>query len=73
MEQYGDAIEGFRLALEIDPQDPLPIYYIADCFFRLNMKEEAAEYYKMMVELGEEFPEYSEIGEKSRLILQGIQ
>ena len=73
MGEYSEAIQGFRVALDLNPVNPMPIYYIADCFLRLGEEEEAAPFYEMMVQAGKAAPEYAEFANKSLLILEGLK
>ncbi|MCP5470318.1 MAG: SycD/LcrH family type III secretion system chaperone [Chlamydiales bacterium] len=71
--QYEDAINGFHVALNSNPEDPVPIFYIGDCLMKLGMEGEAASFFQIVAEIGDEFPEYKEFREKSRLILSHLK
>lgn len=73
MGEYEEALRGFTVALQIDESNPLPIYYMADCFMRLGNEKEAMPLYQAMVEAGKVCPEHRDLAQKSQLILDGYK
>lgn len=73
MGNYQEALNGFTVALQLDESNPLPIYYIADCFSRLGKEKEAIPLYEMMVKTAELAPQYAELAERSRLIVENYK
>ncbi|MCH9611344.1 MAG: hypothetical protein S4CHLAM81_15330 [Chlamydiales bacterium] len=73
MGEYTEALQGFMVALKLDESNPTPIYYMADCFLRLGDEESAIPLYESMVEAGKIAPEFKELADKSKLIVDGYK
>ncbi|MFN0064791.1 MAG: SycD/LcrH family type III secretion system chaperone [Chlamydiales bacterium] len=73
MGKFEDAMYGFYLALNIDPENPIPAFYIADCLLKLNFKAEAEEFLNLTIEIAVEKPQYAEMKHKSLLMLNTLK
>lgn len=72
MKAYEDAAVGFYVALNIDPENPFPAYYITDCFLKQNLLEEAKEFAEITIEICEDREEYAALKNRCRLILKSF-
>lgn len=68
LQNYSNAVLGFFIALHLDPENPLPAYYVADCFLKQKMLKEAIEFLDVTIELCEDNVAYNELKERCILI-----
>lgn len=73
LESYIDAACGFYIALNIEPDNPLPAYYITDCFLKQDLREEAEEFAKFTVKLCGNKAKYQELKERCELIHKSLK
>ncbi|NGX53805.1 MAG: Chaperone protein IpgC [Chlamydiae bacterium] len=74
MKEYDKAILCFFLALKEEPNNPIPAFYIADCFIKINATERALYFLDHVIKT--EGTEHESLKEKCKLIkksLEGIQ
>lgn len=69
---YEEAALGFFCSLHLNAKDPMPAYYIADCFLQQNLLEEAMEFAKATIILCEDRPEYDSLKARCELIIKNI-
>lgn len=67
---YQEAGYSFYLAHTIDEENPIPAYYIVDCFLKQGRQEEAKELAQMTVELCGKREEFEEIKQRCELIVK---
>lgn len=72
MGSYSDAISGFLLALHIEPEDPTPAYYVADCFLRQNNLQGADDFLAVTIEMAEDKQAFSTLKERCVLIRKSL-
>lgn len=70
---YENAAAGFFLALHLEPENPIPAYYITDCLLKQNFFEEAEECVGLTIDICADRPEYRALKEKCLLINQTIK
>lgn len=70
---YQEACVGFFFALQLEPENPIPAWYITDCFLKQEMKEEAGEFAQVTIEICAERPEHSELRERCELISKSLK
>ena len=51
---FGQAIQTYLFAFKLDPTNPLPLIYMADCHMALNKVEKAAKIYRAALDLARE-------------------
>ena len=71
LEEYDQAIMSFFLALNIEPENPVPVYYIADCFLKQNLNKEAIPMLDIVIEMAKE--EHSTLKERCILIKKNLE
>lgn len=72
LEYYTEASLAFFIALPLSLGDPLPAYYIADCFMKQNLRKEASEYLDLTIDLCDNQASYREVKERCILIKKSI-
>ncbi len=65
---YENASFGFFIASELEQQNPLPIYYIADSFYQLGHFEGALEYFNLVAQMTKNQPKWASLREQCLLI-----
>ncbi|MCH9608546.1 MAG: hypothetical protein S4CHLAM45_11240 [Chlamydiales bacterium] len=68
---YLHAILGFHTALSLEPLNPLPAYYMSDCFTHLNANEDAIRYLDLSIAICDEEKknkEFLKIKERCKLL-----
>lgn len=73
LKDYHSAAIGFYLAAWQKPEDPYPIYYIADCMLKLNQDKESLPFLKQAIRLSKDKPEYVSLRERCKLIRERIK
>lgn len=73
IEAFVDATTGFFIALNIEPHNPIPAYYVTDCLIKRNLLKEAAEFAEFTLEICDDRPEYAELQERCRLIKESLK
>lgn len=56
---YNEAAFGFFLAFDVEPENPIPPYYIADSLMKLNQLEESEDFLDITIGICGNKPEYS--------------
>jgi type III secretion system low calcium response chaperone LcrH/SycD len=72
-ESYEQAAIGFYIALTLEPENPIPAYYVTDCFLKQNLLEEALEFAEVTVMICDENPVYAELGHRCSLIVEKLK
>ncbi|MFC2049475.1 SycD/LcrH family type III secretion system chaperone [Chlamydiota bacterium] len=72
-ESYEQAAIGFYIALQTQPDNPIPAYYITDCFLKQDLKEEALEFAEVTLMICEDKPKYAELSHRCRLIIESLK
>lgn len=72
LQAYKEASAGFYIALNIDPTNPLPAYYLMDCFIKQGFLEEAKEFAEIASLICEDKAEYAELKERCDLIRKSL-
>ena len=70
---YDDAIAGFYIALQIEPENPIPAYYIMDCFLKQGLTKEADEVADVTIELCEGREEFEDLKGRCALIRKSLK
>ena len=70
LNEFENALQIFEMASALNPHDPRPILYAADCFLELNRLEEAKTAFLCCIELSHNKPEYNDMYD---LALQAIK
>jgi tetratricopeptide (TPR) repeat protein len=73
LEEYRDAAGAYAIALSIEPLNPMPAYYLADCYYHLEFKSEAKEALELTVELCQQDEKFKVIREQSKLLLNKLE
>lgn len=73
IQAYNDAFLGFYIALNLEPENPIPAYYATDCFLKQNLREEAQEFAEMTSCICADRPEYAHLKERCQLILESLK
>lgn len=56
---YNEAAFGFFLAFDVEPENPIPPYYIADSLMKLNQLEESSDFLDITIGICGNKPEFS--------------
>lgn len=73
MENYSEAAMGFFLAYNLDPQNPLPAYYAADCYLNLKTPEAAIDCLELAIHTAGENKEFEELKQRCLLTLNTLK
>lgn len=65
---YVNALTGFAISTQIDSENPLSTFYIADCFFKQGFDKEGLEFLDFTIALCADFPKHAALKERSLLI-----
>ena len=71
MKEYDRAILCFFLALKVEPNNPIPAFYIADSFMKMNAPERALYFLDHVI--GLEGTEHESLKEKCRLLKKSLK
>jgi type III secretion system low calcium response chaperone LcrH/SycD len=69
---YEEAIVSYTAAEAMDPENPIPHLHLAQCFYALNLREEAAKHLQQAIDVAGERPEYQEARLKASTILKHL-
>ena len=70
---YEQAALGFYIALTIEPNNPIPAYYVTDCFLKQGLNDEALEFAEATLLICEEKPKYAELAQRCSLIVESLK
>lgn len=70
--EYINAINNYMSAFYLNMMDPLPFYYISDCYIKLNKIDFAAFSLGLVMQLASKDPKYSKIRERAQLIQDAL-
>ena len=70
---YEEAAVGFYIALNIQPDNPVPAYHITDCFLKQKMYEKAEEFAEVTSIICDNREEYTELQQRSNLIRKSLE
>lgn len=73
LESYEEAGVGFYIAFHLDPENPIPAYFITDCFLKQNLFEEADEFAQVTILVCENRPEFRDLKERCELIRKSLK
>lgn len=73
VQAYEQAAVGFYVALNIEPEDPIPAYYIMDCFLKQDLYEEAEEFADITITICEDKEPYRELKQRAELIKNSLK
>ena len=62
---YESAIEAYDVALICKPENPVPYFYLAKCFFAMHDREKALQSLNLAIEYSEEFADYMDIKQQA--------
>jgi type III secretion system low calcium response chaperone LcrH/SycD len=71
-EAYGAAFASYYIALNLDPDNPIPAYHAVDCLLKQDLKEEALECAEAAVLICDGRPEYRELEKRCQLIINSL-
>lgn len=72
LKEFEQAASGFTLAYMIEPQNPLPVYYVADCLLQTDQKEAALEVIETTITICGEIKEHQALKERCLLIKNSL-
>ena len=70
---YEQAALGFYIALQTEPDNPIPAYYVTDSLLKQNLQEEALEFAEVTVSICGKKPEYAELAHRCKLIIESLK
>ena len=70
--EYVPAINNYMSAFYLNMIDPLPFYYISDCYIKMNKIDYAAFALGLVMQLASKDPKYSKIKERAQLIQDAL-
>lgn len=73
MKNYQLAIFPYLSAMTIDQTNPIPLYYIAECFIKLGDKPAALRTYDKMLDLFDRVPFYQKLQTRIELTADGLR
>jgi type III secretion system low calcium response chaperone LcrH/SycD len=73
IEKYEEAVSGFYIAMHLDLGNPIPAYYITDCFLKQNLQQQALAFAELTIELCEENPEHMILKNRVKLIKDSLK
>lgn len=73
LKNYNLAVFPYASAMTIDPTNPIPIYYVAECFIKLGDKEAALRAYDKMLDLFERVPFYQKLQTRIELTANSLR
>lgn len=69
---YEEAIISYTAAEAMNPDNPLPHLHLAQCFYALNVRDEAVKHLHQAIEVSGERPEFQEVRLKASTILKHL-
>ena len=69
---FEEAIVSFVSASAMNEKNPTPHLHLAQCFYKLNVREMVIDHLKQAISIAEENPEFQEIGQKATAILNNL-
>lgn len=73
LHQFPQAILAFLRAFELNPEDPQPVFFLAEGLYHLKEWEAAEEQYAVFIELAAEKKEWKNLITKAQLVLKGLK
>lgn len=65
---YPHAVLGFTVTYTLDPKNPLPVYFAADCLIKMNNLNEALQLLDTTIAICEDIQEYATLKERCTLL-----
>jgi len=74
LKDYINASLGFYGAFSLNANDPMPVYYLADCFVNLGSKEDAIKFLDLTIAIAEgvDKKKYQSLSERCKLIKNSL-
>lgn len=72
LNMFQEAAFGFFLTFNLEPNNPIPPYYIADSFMKANMPEESSEFIDVTLALCDKKPEYNMLKERCNFMKKSV-
>jgi len=69
---YEEAIVSYVAVEAIEPENPVPHLHLAQCFYALNLREEAIKHLEQAIHVSGERPEFKEVSLKASTILKHL-
>jgi type III secretion system low calcium response chaperone LcrH/SycD len=73
IQAYEEAAMSFFVALNLEPENPLPAYYAMDCCLKRNLTEEALEFAEVTSLICAKKPEHAAMKKKCELIIKSLR
>lgn len=73
MKKYEEAVGNYVLYAALEPKDPLPYYYLYDCFSKLNLPLASARVLEVAHKLAEKDPQYADLNNRVELELANLK
>lgn len=73
LEIYDEAAVGFYVALGLEPENPIPAYYITDCFLKQGLSEEAEEFAEVTILICGDRSKYQDLKRRCELIIKSLK
>lgn len=73
IQNYEEAAIAFFISLQLDPENPIPAYYVTDCMLKQNLNEEAEELAELTSSICGKRPEYAELKQRCDLIVRSLK
>lgn len=73
LEAYEEAAVGFFIASNIEPENPIPAYYVMDCFLKQGLLEEADEFAQVTTWICGDRPQFQDLKKRCELIKKSLK
>ncbi len=73
LKDYETALFPYLAAANIDKQSPIPLYYVAECFLKLNNKVAALKAYEQLLEIFDRVPLFPHLQQRIRMSAEQIR
>lgn len=71
--EYKDAVKAYMTCCMLEPENPIPLYHVADCTIQLKDHPSAMIFLEMAIKRCGDKPEYAEIKKRSELTLERLK
>ncbi len=69
---YEEAIVSYTTAEAMNPENPIPHLHMAQCFYGLNLREQAVSHLQQAIQIAGDRPEFADIRLKASTILENL-
>lgn len=72
LREYQAAVFFYYLAAPLEPENPMPLFHVAECFLALKERELAKDTLKSVTELKNVLPEHESYIERAKVVLENL-